>query len=77
MRVLVFLPVLLAALGAGYWLGVRDRRAALAAAYAQTVPLLRSVRQLVAADPASPSYTAVRAVAENELDQYELGMRAL
>lgn len=77
MRLIVLLPFLLGALGAGYWLGLRDRRTAVNQAYAQVLPLLRAVRGLLADDPTSTSYRAARAVAEHELEQYELRAREL
>ena len=75
MRLIVLLPFLLGALAAGYWLGVRDRRVAVASAYADALPLLASVREVLAQDPSSAAFPAVRAVVAHELEQYELNAR--
>lgn len=71
----MLLPFLLGALAAGYWLGVRDRRVAVASAYTDAVPLLSAVREVLAQDPASGAFPATRAVLVHELEQYELNAR--
>jgi len=76
-RALVLLPFLIGTGALGYWLGVRDRRAAVRAVYDDVVPVLRATRTLLAADPAAPSYQQAKAVAQHELDLYESGLRAL
>lgn len=77
MRALLFLPFLLGTGAFGYWLGVRDRRTAIAAVFDEVVPLLRATRDLVAADPTSTAFSATRAVAQYELDHYESQVRRL
>lgn len=76
MRLLLPALVLLA-LGAGYLLGVRDKRAAIASTYTEVLPVLQATRALLVEDPVSPAFTATRAVAQHELDRYESQVRAL
>lgn len=74
----LLLPVLLILfLGAGYLLGVRDKRSAVAATYTEVLPVLQATRALLVEDPGSPAFTATRAVAQYELDRYEAQVRAL
>lgn len=77
MRALIPLVLLVAAGAVGYWLGLRDRRAAVATAYELVLPVLRATRALLSADPAAPSYGATKAVVQHELDVYESEIRVL
>ncbi len=76
MRLLIG-PLLLAALGLGYWWGARAKQAAVTATYAAVLPVLQATRALLVEDPSSPAYTATRGLAQHELDRYELEVRAL
>jgi hypothetical protein len=76
-RVLLPALALLVVFVAGYLLGQRGRREAVAASYTAVLPVLQSTRQLLAEDPLSPAFTATRAVAQHALDAYETDVRAL
>jgi hypothetical protein len=76
-KALVLLPFLLGTGAFGYWLGIRDRRAAVAAVYDEVVPVLRATRTLLAADPTAASYAKTQAVVQYELDLYESEIRSL
>lgn len=75
----LLLPLLVvAALGAGYWLGGLGRKRAVVAAYAELQPVVAACRQLVVErDSATQSFAAARALAQHELDRYDTEVRAL
>lgn len=75
----LLLPLLvLAALGAGYWLGARGSRQAVVAICTELQPVVTACRELVVErDSTTQSFAAARALAQHELDRYDAQVRAL